>query len=235
MTIHTIKQLYCEICKKVYPEKIKFNGRSIELLDLDKPSDDFFMLELQHEEAASNGRILFVVDFKDRLKLKLGRATDADLKMNDITVSRAHAIFLKEGNNLLVKDLGSKFGTLVKLRHELRIIPFKKLRLQIGKVMIEFSMNPACCQSIMQLRRTKVTYNDLLRNYRVNEDNKDESECSDVSKDEQRSLISEEVGKTRIVVVERDVKKTLSGQMEINEGDKSERSIMDVRRVFSGR
>jgi hypothetical protein len=41
----------------------------------------------------------------------VGRHPDADIFLDDVTVSRRHAEFLREGKNFQVKDLGSLNGT----------------------------------------------------------------------------------------------------------------------------
>lgn len=44
---------------------------------------------------------------------RLGRSTDGEISLDDITVSRRHAEVVRDGNSYLVRDLGSLNGTYV--------------------------------------------------------------------------------------------------------------------------
>lgn len=48
-----------------------------------------------------------------RASTVIGRGNNADLVLNEATISRAHALFGYEGHQLFVQDLGSTNGTLV--------------------------------------------------------------------------------------------------------------------------
>ena len=70
--------------------------------------------------------------------IKIGRGHESDVRINDISVSRVHAL-LKYDNvtgRLLIRNLKSKFGTLVLLKKPL-IIKDKKIDLQVGRTFIE--------------------------------------------------------------------------------------------------
>ena len=49
----------------------------------------------------------------DRPSTVIGRGRNADLVLNEATISRAHALFGYEGADAFVQDLGSTNGTLV--------------------------------------------------------------------------------------------------------------------------
>ena len=73
--------------------------------------------------------------------IKIGRGHESDVRINDISVSRVHAL-LKYDNvtgRLLIRNLKSKFGTLVLLKKPL-IIKDKKIDLQVGRTFIEASL-----------------------------------------------------------------------------------------------
>jgi len=48
--------------------------------------------------------------------LKVGRGHNCEMRVNDISVSRVHADVRFENNKFYLKDLKSKFGTLVKFK-----------------------------------------------------------------------------------------------------------------------
>jgi pSer/pThr/pTyr-binding forkhead associated (FHA) protein len=43
----------------------------------------------------------------------IGRAPECDVVLNDATVSRRHALIVREGNDFFIQDAGSRFGTSV--------------------------------------------------------------------------------------------------------------------------
>lgn len=45
----------------------------------------------------------------------MGRGSDCEIKISDISVSRTHARLIKANNKFYIEDLDSKFGTLCKL------------------------------------------------------------------------------------------------------------------------
>ena len=51
--------------------------------------------------------------FVDRARLSIGRDPESDIFLNDITVSRTHAVIECEANVVTVKDAGSLNGTYV--------------------------------------------------------------------------------------------------------------------------
>jgi pSer/pThr/pTyr-binding forkhead associated (FHA) protein len=50
---------------------------------------------------------------KEECTLTIGRHGENDIVLRDSSVSRHHASFIKEGENLFVTDKGSKNGTIV--------------------------------------------------------------------------------------------------------------------------
>ncbi len=67
-----------------------------------------------------------------------GRGHDTDVRINDISVSRSHADLILINNKVYIKDLRSKFGTLVLAQKEIEYNN-RKINLQIGRSFIEFS------------------------------------------------------------------------------------------------
>ena len=57
---------------------------------------------------------IYVVNIEWKKEVVFGRGQEADIKINDISVSRTHGIIqLLENTSLLLLDNSSKFGTLV--------------------------------------------------------------------------------------------------------------------------
>ena len=70
--------------------------------------------------------------------IEIGRGHECDVRINDISVSRVHALLKYDTvtGRLLIRNLKSKFGTLVLLKKPL-IIKDKKIDLQVGRTFIE--------------------------------------------------------------------------------------------------
>lgn len=74
----------------------------------------------------------------DRPRLTVGRRPDSDLFLDDVTVSRDHAVVVKRGEHFYLDDCGSLNGTYVNRRR----IDSQRLsdgdELQIGKYKLAF-------------------------------------------------------------------------------------------------
>lgn len=69
-----------------------------------------------------------------------GRGHDTDVRINDISVSRSHADLILIDNKIYIKDLRSKFGTLVLSQKDI-VLKTKQANLQIGRSYIEFTFS----------------------------------------------------------------------------------------------
>jgi hypothetical protein len=85
----------------------------------------------------SNIKSIHIISLTDDI-IKIGRGHESDVRINDISVSRVHALLKYDTvtGRLLIRNLKSKFGTLVLLKKPL-IIKDKKIDLQVGRTFIE--------------------------------------------------------------------------------------------------
>ena len=138
---YNIKSFNCEICKTPYPFKFKLNGveKPFELIDLQKPLDcDYIILEsLNQMKENCNIKSIHVIQLTGD-ELTIGRGHESDVRINDISVSRSHAKlkYNPTEGTLLLRDLKSKFGTLILIKNPL-LIKEKRIHLQIGRTYIE--------------------------------------------------------------------------------------------------
>ena len=138
---YNIKSFNCEICKTPYPFKFKLNGieKPFELIDLQKPSGcDYIILEsLNQMKENCNIKSIHVIQLGND-ELIIGRGHESDVRINDISVSRNHAKlkYNPEDGTILLRDLKSKFGTLILIKNPL-LIKEKRIHLQIGRTYIE--------------------------------------------------------------------------------------------------
>jgi len=138
---YNIKSFNCEICKTPYPFRFKLKGieKPFELIDLQRPIDcDYIVLEsLNQMKENCNIKSFHVIQLNGD-ELTIGRGHESDIRINDISVSRSHAKlkYNIEDGTLLLRDLKSKFGTLILIKKPL-LIKQKKIHLQIGRTYIE--------------------------------------------------------------------------------------------------
>jgi pSer/pThr/pTyr-binding forkhead associated (FHA) protein len=67
-----------------------------------------------------------------------GRHPDSDIFLDDVTVSRKHATFTREGNTFVVRDVGSLNGTYVNRERIDEVALQTGDEVQIGKFRLVF-------------------------------------------------------------------------------------------------
>ena len=145
VTSYYCNKFNCEVCKEPLPLKftIKFNEttepRTYYLVDgLELPEDtNYLILEsLPYLKDKSNSKNIFVVKLTDYL-ITLGRSDICDIIDNDVSISRNHAIikFNQENGDITFIDK-SRFGVLILIRDNLKLITDEKVYIQIGRSFI---------------------------------------------------------------------------------------------------
>ena len=89
-------------------------------------------------------RLIFIINFKNRTEFQVGRQNDSDIRINDITVSRHHAMLKLINENIYIEDLNSKFGTMILVQNEIQLLPFKNISFQVGKFYLDITMEKTC-------------------------------------------------------------------------------------------
>lgn len=124
------KSLECEICKMELPLSLRRRGQLFNLFDFEKPQCPYIILEAlctQH----STAKYVHVISTAAKSCIRLGRGHDSDVRINDISVSRCHALIQFEAGVFRLEDNSSKFGTLVQVTGPLQVTD--KLVLQTGR------------------------------------------------------------------------------------------------------
>lgn len=131
---YNFEKFYCEVCKEEYPRYVEKNGVEYELLPIERPTGPHLMLEGISEKANN----MMVLQNIPPDGIKIGRGHECEIRITDISVSRNHARIDKNGDDYIVFDNKSKFGTLI--REEKLILDLSRIKqgVQIGRTVITF-------------------------------------------------------------------------------------------------
>ena len=129
------KQFECEICKTAYPFVFKAQGKKYTLIDIpattninsrinnghliNRATGDYIVLESLTLEKNTSRMVHVITPTQQIRTVRLGRGHDSDLRINDISVSRCHAVIRFKQDGFYLQDNMSKFGTLVLVRKRL--------------------------------------------------------------------------------------------------------------------
>jgi FHA domain/zinc-ribbon domain len=153
-----MSHIYCPECGFQNPEASNYCSRCGALLVKDDPGSETTMsytpeegedeASVSLEELGAEGPALVVRSGGGRAgehfvpqgeRTTIGRSPDCDIFLDDVTVSRKHAVLLQRDGDFLIEDQGSLNGTYLNRR---RIESAQKLEngdeLQIGKYKLTF-------------------------------------------------------------------------------------------------
>ena len=145
---YSFKSLECEICKAVIPELVEYRGKFISLLDFKEIEPPYLILQTMNQYNPLNKNldfnIIFVMSFKIKNFLIIGRANNSDIRLSDISVSRNHSVISFDNGEFYIDDIGSKFGTLLLIQNNILFLPYKEISIQTGKCHLVFYLMRTC-------------------------------------------------------------------------------------------
>lgn len=138
----------CEICKTFYDDLIPHpkTGKDVSLLRYDIHPDAEYYAIIE-SVTNSSSKTIHVINFSASQDIKVGRGSQCEVRITDVSVSRHHSSleFMHYNNGkgkitpyLRVMDENSKFGTLVFVRKPIPLTNGKKLTLQVGRSILTF-------------------------------------------------------------------------------------------------
>ena len=135
---------YCQKCGAFLPEKDEGGGNTTAAYQLDESGD---LRPVDIDEVTAEGATLAIRSGGGRAgevfeiegeRTQIGRSPDAAVFLDDVTVSRNHALVVRRRDGLYVDDLGSLNGTYVN-RHRVAESPLRSGdELQIGLFRLVF-------------------------------------------------------------------------------------------------
>jgi hypothetical protein len=152
------RNLDCELCKLSYPTTVECpskhlpgNVELVDLYELPKPEPPYIVLESNIKVPVTNNpsgtgftfqKGLHIMSLaKGRSSVVVGRGHEADVRINDISVSRFHAVIRwmnatvngTRKPQIVIEDRGSKFGSLVAVRGPIPLELGVPLSIQCGR------------------------------------------------------------------------------------------------------
>lgn len=167
----TVKTYYiprfnCEICKKPYPFRFKLDGNEnkiFELIDIERPKCNYIIMEsLDQVKENNNNKYINVIKIINENDITIGRGIEADIKINDISVSRFHCRlnFNFSNKSLVLTDLKSKFGTLVLIQDSFELKEKDNLIMQSGRTLIKAEVKEKkkifACKKVNEGQKSKI-------------------------------------------------------------------------------
>ncbi len=141
------KTFECEICKQAYPYLFKVdNCKVYKLVDIVLPAavalqgGHYLVLESLPLEKNSSRTIHFLGFTPDKTTYNMGRGHDSEVRVNDISVSRTHAIIKYQADGIYIEDNKSKFGTLVLLKDTFPMEREHTQAFQVGRTVVSFTV-----------------------------------------------------------------------------------------------
>jgi len=118
ISTYLFRQFECEICKTQYPFVFRANGRKYKLVELpvkpakplppqqaqSKPTGDYLVLECLTLEKNMSRLLHVITPTQSTKSVRLGRGHDSDLRINDISVSRQHAVIKFKNDGFYLQD-----------------------------------------------------------------------------------------------------------------------------------
>ena len=228
-SIYSLDLIECELCKNHLPNYIRHKDKVYSLIDLEKKFDEEIKkpkkniekkgdlnIYKKKDKENNNNYIIFdtitpgkqeskyryLVKFDKNNIMKIGRALEMQLILNDISVSRNHCQLKIEDDGIIVmEDNNSKFGSLVLLQAEMiEILKGKTLTIQVGTNYLNINLKQktnlfSCCKaeeidikhSYEKINSKAIKYNKIseILNESITPENSDVEE-----KDEKENIIN---------------------------------------------
>lgn len=100
----------------------------------------------------NTSRTIHVLNFsQDKKSFNMGRGHESEVRVNDISVSRTHAIIKYKSDGIYIEDNKSKFGTLVLLKDVYDIILEYTSAVQIGRTVVSFTVRNTAVEKSPQI------------------------------------------------------------------------------------
>ena len=261
-SIYSLDLIECELCKNHLPNYIRHRNKVYSLIDLEKKFEeeikkpkkskekkgDLNIFNKKNKENNDNyiifdtvtpgkqdNKYRYLVKFDKNNVMKIGRALEMQLILNDISVSRNHCqLKIGDDGNIIMEDNNSKFGSLVLLQAEMiEILKGQTLTIQVGTNYLNISLKKksnifGCCNaeeidikhSYERINSKAIKYDKTIEvlNESITPENSDNEEKGDKEKEGKGKENKKSIKKDLIDKDDKDIK---SKNEEVNIDNKN--------------
>lgn len=100
----------------------------------------------------------YIIDFDKQTEVNIGRGSQCQLKLKDISISRNHACLQLKKGQIYFSDKQSKFGSLVYLQDSIKAQPETMYNIQCGRTTISLQIKQKSLD-IQQILKRKFQMN----------------------------------------------------------------------------
>lgn len=115
------KDLNCELCHHQLPIKLSLNNRKIHLFDFPFTFSNNFIALKELNPTSPENSALHIISLPQNESAILGRSSNCDISLNDVSVSRKHCYIQNAGTGFYLNDMKSKYGTMVESKADIKI------------------------------------------------------------------------------------------------------------------
>jgi hypothetical protein len=173
---YNISNFKCELCKENFPDYIKYNNKLYNLILFESKFNQYIVVETVRDDKFKT-RFLHIISYDDKKTISIGRSSECELSIPELSISRNHCLIHKVNLNLFLEDNFSKFGTLVLIQNpKVKIINNLPLKIQVGKTYLKFILEKkssffSCCNCrnneddiIFSYQRQNLKFLNIYRN-----------------------------------------------------------------------
>lgn len=128
----------------MYPYTFKINRNIYKIIDLSDitaaMNNNYILLESMPLDKNNSRNVHLLTVTPVQSEFKLGRGHESQVRINDISVSRCHAIIKCKQDGFYIEDNTSKFGTIIMLKNKLRLKAHHTMAVQVGRTVISFTI-----------------------------------------------------------------------------------------------
>lgn len=129
----------------MYPYTFKIGSKIYKIIDLineitSQTQSNYILLESMPLDKNTSRNIHLLTVTPEQTQFKLGRGHESQVRINDISVSRCHAIIKCKHDGFYIEDNTSKFGTIILLKNKLRLKAHHTMAVQVGRTVISFTI-----------------------------------------------------------------------------------------------
>ena len=219
--VYNRKDISCELCKEKFPDYLIHNNNYYNILFYQPSFNEFIIFETL-KEGRENHKYYYILNLDKKDTYNIGRASECDMSLSELSVSRFHCILHKEDGKIYLEDNTSKFGTLILIQNKNMIVnELLPLKIQAKKVFIKFklkkSFNFNCCAG-----------NDTIEDYQIQN-----RKCFDVlsyfviKEDDYNNLLSDDEDNKSCNNNNNDIKKNNETNNELIDKESINKDIND--------